>query len=132
MIKSFYKGEVKMNKISDEEIYKYLQEKWNEVKSGSGINPHNLMGIFAIGKVCHGFCQDIKDIDLVCCYVPTFEELCLNTYRYKYEERYNSLKKEEKELYPKSNSKTSQNNIKTEKKSYYILEKDCYCGNGGF
>ena len=81
-----------MNKISDEEIYKYLQEKWNEVKSGSGIDPHNLMGIFAIGKVCHGFCQDIKDIDLVCCYVPNFEELCLNTYRYKYEERYNNVK----------------------------------------
>ena len=36
-------------------------------------------------------------------------------------------KKEEKELYLKSNSKTSQNNIKREKKSYYILEKDCYC-----
>ena len=81
-----------MNKILDKEIHEYLQKKWNEVKSGSGIDPHNLMGIFATGKVCHGFGQSIDDIDLVCCYVPTFEELCLNTYRYKYEEKYNNVK----------------------------------------
>lgn len=50
------------------------------------------MGIFAIGKVCHGFGQDIRDIDLVCCYIPTFEELCLNTYHYEYGKKYNNVK----------------------------------------
>lgn len=50
------------------------------------------MGIFVIGKVSYGFAQTIDDIDMVCCYIPTFEELCLNTYRFEYGEYFDGVR----------------------------------------
>lgn len=81
-----------MNKILDKEINEYLQKKWNEIIEGCGIPLHHILGIFAIGKVCYGFGQDLEDIKLVCCYIPTFEELCLNTYKYSYGEQYKKVR----------------------------------------
>lgn len=50
------------------------------------------MGIFVIGKVNYGFAQTIDDIEMVCCYIPTFEELCLNTYRFRYGECFDGVR----------------------------------------
>lgn len=73
-----------MNLITDNEINNYVQQKWIEIKNKSGIDNQKLMGIFAIGKVCHGFATTLDDMQLVACYVPSFEQLCLNTFPYKY------------------------------------------------
>lgn len=81
-----------MNKILNKEINEYLKEKWEEVLMGCGIPSHFILGIFAIGKVCYGFEQNLDNIKLVCCYIPSFEELCLNTYSYKYGDSYNGIK----------------------------------------
>lgn len=50
------------------------------------------MGIFAIGKTCYDFVYSIEDIELICYYVPSIEELYLNTYKYNYCEEFNDVK----------------------------------------
>lgn len=81
-----------MNKISNEKINKYLEDKWNIIKEKSGIEDKKLMGIFAIGKTCYDFVYSIDDIELMCYYIPSFEELCLNTYKFNYCEKFCDVK----------------------------------------
>lgn len=63
-----------MNKISDEEIMKYLREQYNRVLSVH--ESDRVLGLFVYGRACSGFAETIEDIKIIGCYIPTFEELC--------------------------------------------------------
>ena len=63
-----------MNKISDKEIMDYLQEQYDYLLSE--YEPNQILGVFAQGMVNFGFARSKKDIEIVGCYIPSFEELC--------------------------------------------------------
>ena len=63
-----------MNRISDEEIMEYVQKHYDYLISLYDTN--RILGVFAQGRVNFGFAEKIEDIQIVGCYIPTFEELC--------------------------------------------------------
>jgi hypothetical protein len=64
-----------MNKITDEEIYNYMNEQLEKVKEI--YNKDRIFGLFTYGKVNYGFAETIDDVQLLLYYLPTFEELCI-------------------------------------------------------
>lgn len=62
-----------MNKISDEEINKYLNNKYNTLVEEYGEN--HILGIFIYGKVLYGFAESVDDIKTAACYIPSKDEL---------------------------------------------------------
>lgn len=63
-----------MNRISDEKIMNYIQKQYDYLLSEYG--SHRILGVFAQGRVNFGFAEKEQDIQVVGCYLPTFEELC--------------------------------------------------------
>lgn len=63
-----------MNRISDEIIMNYIQKQYDYLLSEYG--SHRILGVFAQGRVNFGFAGTKEDIQVVGCYLPTFEELC--------------------------------------------------------
>ena len=63
-----------MNKISDEQIMNYIQKQYDYLMSEYDAN--RILGVFAQGIVNFGFAEQIEDINIIACYIPTFEELC--------------------------------------------------------
>lgn len=63
-----------MNKISDEEINKFLQEQYKKVVAAHGSD--RILGVFVYGKANYGFAETLDDVEIMGCYIPTFEELC--------------------------------------------------------
>ena len=63
-----------MNKISNEEIMRYVRKHYDYLISLYDTN--RILGVFAQGKVNFGFAEKIEDIQVVGCYIPTFEDLC--------------------------------------------------------
>lgn len=65
-----------MNKISDEEIMNHIQKQYNYLLSL--YEPHQILGVFVQGMANFGFARSIDDIQIIGCYIPSFEELCAN------------------------------------------------------
>lgn len=70
-----------MNKIKDEEIMQVLYEQEEYLKSI--YDEKQILGIFVYGKANYGFAESIEDIKTVACYIPTFEEICCESYNVK-------------------------------------------------
>ena len=70
-----------MNKIKDEEIMQVLYEQEEYLKSI--YDEKQILGIFVYGKANYGFAESVEDIKTVACYIPTFEEICCESYNVK-------------------------------------------------
>lgn len=66
-----------MNRISDEEIMNYLQKRYDYLLSEYDTN--QILGVFVQGLANFGFARTTTDIEVVGCYIPSFEELCASS-----------------------------------------------------
>lgn len=64
-----------MNRISNDKINKYLQEKTDILLEQY---PNQIMGTFVIGKANYGLAETLDEIYIVALYLPTFEEICFS------------------------------------------------------
>lgn len=66
-----------MNKITDEEIQKHLELLYNEAQNN--MYGCEVLGVFAYGLPLYGHLNDIKDLQVITCIIPVFEDICLGT-----------------------------------------------------
>jgi hypothetical protein len=63
-----------MNKITDTEIMKVLNEQLEYLKTL--YNEDRILGMFVYGDANYGFAETVDEIHTVFCYIPSFEEMC--------------------------------------------------------
>ena len=62
--------------LTKEEINEYLIKEYNKLLKQY---KSQCFGLFIVGQANYGFAESLKEITLVCIYIPTFSELCTSS-----------------------------------------------------